>query len=195
MRNLLDAPVDKRDKPWTPPAAVLQAQALSDHGRTRRRAIMLLAALGMVATFPAWMQSGSAVAAPAATPGAPAEFLALSQLVTGRAQLDPEIANRIYTSLQARDPAFAGHASTLWQHANAGVDALQHSAMNDPALGQALNAIVTAWYLGEAGGQVVQYKSALANTVVQDVVATPSYCRAAPGYWAAEPPHNAVRAV
>ena len=195
MRTPLDAPVDKRDKPWVPPAAV-QAQPLTEHGRMRRRALMLLAAVGMVATFPAWMQGGEAVAAPvAAATGAPPEFIALSQLLTGRDHLDPQIANRIYATLSAKDPAFASSASALWQHANSGADALQQTAMNDPALSKTLTDIISAWYLGEAGGQVVQYKSALANTVVEDVVVTPSYCRAAPGYWAAEPPHTVARSI
>ncbi|GAB7127757.1 sugar dehydrogenase complex small subunit [Silvimonas sp. JCM 19000] len=188
----LDAPVDKRDRPYSPPARA----ELSDEGRMRRRALMLVAALGMMATFPAWLQGSVAHAAAAASPqAAPAEFLALSQLVTGRSQLDTEVANRIYAALSQKDPAFPGQASALWQHANAGVDGLQAAALNDPALSKALSNIVSAWYLGEAGGQVVQYKTAIGNQVVEDVVVTPSYCRAAPGYWTAQPPHTVARSI
>ncbi|CAB3757342.1 sugar dehydrogenase complex small subunit [Paraburkholderia solisilvae] len=127
-------------------------------------------------------------------------FLALSRKLTGRTNLDPVLAKRVYAALSKMDSQadnlFAQNVATLnsWLQTHGGVpsDTVIAALQPDmPALAKTASAIVRAWYLGLVGDpprvQVIAYENALMFDPVKDVLTVPSYCRDVPLYWAQKP--------
>ncbi len=133
------------------------------------------------------------------TPAQDSQFLQLSQLLTGRAQLDPAVAHRFYSALSTKDNQLdsklrqiAGEAQTnSLTNADELITALD---ANNPDLAKAARSIIAAWYSGVVGdgpdATVITYASALMFDLVKDATMPPSYCQAAPLYWSAKPPLN-----
>lgn len=131
------------------------------------------------------------------TPAKDAAFLQLSQLLTGRPQLDTTAAHRFYSALSAKDNALdskvqqiAGEAQT---NSLTNVDELIAALdANKPDLALAARSIIAAWYSGVVGdgpdATVITYAGALMFEPVKDATMPPSYCQAAPLYWSAKPP-------
>lgn len=126
-----------------------------------------------------------------------ADFLQLSELLTGRRDLNPELSHRLGAALAAVNSDFARQVSAIAALARTrAMDAVEPLAttldVQDPKLAGTLHAIIAAWYTGVAGdgpkAKVIAYRDALMFQVVEGVVAAPSYCRAAPDYWTAKPP-------
>ena len=161
----------------------------------RRRSLLAIAGVAVCGGLPLWL--GAAAQPPVASPGA-AAFLDLSAFLIPQARLEPRIGQRHYLALLARDAAFAAQvralAGAIKARASADVEALALALAgpDDAALRATLRRIVSAWYLGavgpDSGGTVVAFDLALMHEQVRGVVAVPSYCSMAPGFWAAPPP-------
>ncbi|MDR3427426.1 sorbitol dehydrogenase family protein [Silvimonas sp.] len=172
----------------------LFADAQSCPPQPERRRLLLAAGI----TLGALTFSGSLVRRVFAdTTPQSAAFLNLSQLLTGRKQLDAGIAQRFFSALGAQDNNFAdkvmqiaGEAQTNSLHS---VDELATALdQNKPELAKTLHSIIGAWYTGVVGeganAVVITYADALMFDPVKDATAPPSYCHAAPLYWSAKPP-------
>jgi hypothetical protein len=152
--------------------------------------------LAMAQAPPTVSPPASSIPDPQHTPAQRARFLALSMLLTGKPQLSEVSAARLLMALGAQSADFDTQMTALADVAQRqgvkGVEALATALHGDGALLEVLHKIVAAWYLGMVGdaasGKVIVYEQALMFDPVRDVVAAPSYCRARPGYWAAQPP-------
>ncbi len=121
------------------------------------------------------------------------DFLRISQLLTGHADLDPMIAARL-------SAAFAQIAPTQFAEFRrlAGViepDMAPHAALAAAAranLQLTALTIVAAWYTGTAGSgskaMTVSYLEALMYRPVADALPAPTYAMGGPGWWTAAPP-------
>jgi hypothetical protein len=124
------------------------------------------------------------------------QFLTLSKLLTSNQHLHGQTSARIYAALDAQNPDFQQQAGALFQfvqtHQLTNVDTILNSLTAELApLKPVLHQIIEAWYLGVVNvgthRKVVAYAAALMFDPVRDVIGVPSYCHAAPGYWAAQP--------
>ncbi|NIE63501.1 sugar dehydrogenase complex small subunit [Burkholderia sp. Ax-1719] len=140
--------------------------------------------------------AGFLAVAPSAFAGAPfgaTDFVALSQALTGRRNLDVGIGARLFTALGNADRGFAARAAALAQRMQPGVTPQQLLAAADAAnLGDTAHAIVAAWYTGTVGhgtkAVMVTYANALMYGTVGDGMSPPTYCANGPLWWTAEPP-------
>jgi len=154
-----------------------------------RRTMLALVAGAVAGGLPSWRLA--AAQGPSAAPAIGA-FLALSRLLIPLGRLDARIGARLYTALLAQDHGFAARSLALAEFARAraiaNVEALAAAVAAEPALAGTLRQIVSAWYLGQVGNTVVAFDLALMQDQVRDAVVVPTYCNAAPAYWAARPP-------
>lgn len=163
-------------------------------GVTRRAVLKVMAAaLSQVALFTAAPRYVFAQQPDLDSKG----FLALSQAVTGNANLDPTTASRIADAFRRADAGFAERAAVLAQRVRAGQTSAQLLAAADRiGLRDTALAIVAAWYTGTVGhGQkavMVAYADALMYDTVNDGMSAPTYCSNGPLWWTAEPPSAAV---
>lgn len=170
----------------------------------KRRELLLLAGAGFaVLSMPRWLQPASAqTTAAVVTPNTAAansqqqrDFFALSALLTANSKLNPHTSARTYAALSARVIEFEKESADLWKFSQAhqieDVDALAAAVAGNAALSRVLHQIVSAWYLGVVGNgaqaKVIAFEQALMFDPVRDAVVVPTYCRAAPGYWATQP--------
>ncbi len=184
-------------------------RAPTDPPSPRRRRVLLgtgaLLALGALPLPKVW-------AAPSSDPALD-DFLSLSRYLTGRAELDPTLGQRVLTALQTQIADFIEGARALAQfieqHRDTPVAELPAQLEErEPRLAAITQQIVAGWYLGQVGGidsnggedegrssrespdrpaVVVAYEHALMFDPVRDVLTIPSYCRDLPGYWAQRP--------
>lgn len=132
-------------------------------------------------------------AAPAAADSA--SFMALSQYLTARDDLNPRLGARLQAALQALDPRFGPQASALWQWITHGQVALaQLNARlqaEQPDLAALPGQVMQAWYLGIAGSgtrtRVVAYEFALNAQTVADKLKPPTYSYGLYGSWTRNP--------
>lgn len=128
-------------------------------------------------------------------PDAPPDpaFLALSQALTGYADLSPITAARIsqgfgqfVPDMKAHFPALTALAREHRQPAQL-LAAATEAGLAEPAL-----AIVAAWYKGTVGqglnASPIAYADALMNRPVADALYPPTYQLGGPGWWTAAPP-------
>ncbi|GGP20909.1 hypothetical protein GCM10010970_17560 [Silvimonas iriomotensis] len=131
------------------------------------------------------------------TPARDAAFLQLSQLLTGRPQLDATIAHRFYSALgvsngqlDSQIQEIAGEAQT--NSLTSAEELLAALDANKPELAKTARTIIAAWYSGVVGegpqALVITYADALMFDLTKDATMPPSYCQAAPLYWSAKPP-------
>ena len=126
-----------------------------------------------------------------------AEFMRLSRLLTDRTNLDPRTGHRLNAALTAANREFPIHVAACTAFASAhGLTAAESFAAavqsQQPLLAPLLHIVAAAWYTGVVGdgpqARAIAYPEALMFDTVGDVLAVPSYCRAAPGYWTMKPP-------
>jgi hypothetical protein len=125
-------------------------------------------------------------------------FLALSQILTGHANIDPVISARTAQAFRQLFPeiaaTFGSLAGLARQHPRA-KDLLQ--AATAPGQHEAALAIVAAWYTGTVGtgvtAQAIAYADALMNRPVADGLFPPTYQLGGPAWWTAAPPAVAPR--
>jgi hypothetical protein len=153
-----------------------------------RRALLAGAAFSF-AGF-AWQPAGAQSAAP--TSGL-SGFLDVSRAITGKSDLSPMTADRIYAALQADDAGFEGRLAQIVPLVGqtGSPDALK-AAASAIGLGDTLTAIITAWYTGTVetgkGPVVVSYADALMYRPVADGLTVPTYCNKGPLWWTGLPP-------
>lgn len=144
-------------------------------------------ALVLVASGRALSLGGSAPVSSAVDPA----FLRLSQVLTGKTDLEPVMAARIADALKTSDPSTYARVAELSQLATRVTEpgALLEAA-GEAKL--AALAIVAAWYTGTVGGGAravtVAYRDALMQRPVADALYPATYALGGPAWWVASPP-------
>lgn len=129
----------------------------------------------------------------AAEPRPDPAFLALSQTITGHADLSPLTAARLSSAFADIAPAVQPHFSTLERLIRSDMSPDDALAVADSAgLKPVALAIVAAWYTGTAGSGpkavTVSYHDALMQRPVADALSPPTYALGGPAWWTASPP-------
>ncbi|SFU22900.1 sorbitol dehydrogenase family protein [Mesorhizobium sp. YR577] len=118
-------------------------------------------------------------------------FLDLSRIATGRTELSPVTAQRIFEALS--DDGMGAEIAHLAGFATPGQSpqALKAAAV-EAGLDGELMRIIAAWYKGtvdtQKGPVVVAYRDALMYTPVADGLTVPTYCNKGPMWWSDLPP-------
>ncbi|WP_025812065.1 sugar dehydrogenase complex small subunit [Komagataeibacter kakiaceti] len=173
----------------TAPNSIRMAQAL----RMSRRD-MLLGAMGL-ATVALGAKQGLAATVDE-DPVAPL-FLALSQRLTDRDTLDPQVGHALYAGIIHAVPDRRAQIQNLhalmaggtFSSASALARAAEHA---DPVFKDVIHDIMTGWYRGVADQKVVVYRSALMFDITSDAVYPKTYAAGGPFYWTRTPPEVAV---
>ncbi len=153
----------------------------------------LLAGAAFVLTGITSYDAGLAAQPSSAADGEQASFLALSHAVTGQRDLSPHTAGRIYEAFLGDDPTFSKTVQELGRLATQNPQPnMLKAAAAQQGLGDAVMAIVTAWYTGTVttrnGPVVVAYHDALMYRPVADGLVVPTYCNKGPIWWTDLPP-------
>ncbi|QHI95061.1 hypothetical protein GT348_00915 [Aristophania vespae] len=129
------------------------------------------------------------------------DFLELSEFLTGRKNLNANIAARAYAALTAEDSSFAAKVARLdktIRHENLH-DMTEFSAFASryPDLQPIAIKIISAWYLGYTGtpsmnilkddARFVTYENALMYEPTIDATVIPSFSRGHTNYWGKPP--------
>jgi hypothetical protein len=157
---------------------------------SRRQFLSGLAAAGvLVVGGLAWydLTFSSIVFGPAPGPFGPAEFLALSRILTAEADLDPEIGAALLKALESNN-IFENHRlARLWAK-------LQKNPGRGPRSREEreiAQRVLRAWYTGivetPRGPVLITYFDALMFRVREPVGSTPMTCGGEFGYWVAAP--------
>lgn len=155
-------------------------------GTITRRALLAGTAMLWVAAAapPAFAEDQASGARP---------FHVLSLALTGKGDLSPLTAGRIYEALLRDDAALPGEVATLSRLAqdHRTPEALK-TAASEAGLGDLVMKIVTAWYTGTVetaqGPVVVAYAEALMYRPTADGLTVPTYCSNGPLWWSSLPP-------
>ena len=123
------------------------------------------------------------------------DFSAVSQVLTGRASLDPALRDALLARFMAQDEQFPAKLRALRQLTDRfghDPEAFGAQLKNDGADLAALRGqILQGWYLGVVGegekAVCVTYTGALANAAVADVLRPPSYAYGEYGSWKSQP--------
>lgn len=159
----------------------------------RRHFLRLMLASGIIIRMPL---AGS----PAAHAAEPENrFHRVSQALTGRQQLDPAIAQRLYALLTRQNPLFPQRLAQLAERlgrSDARAPEALLASLSEEEVATAL-AIITPWYLGYTGNPAttratddahfVSFLSALMYEPTADVTPRPSYSQHGSDYWQAVP--------
>ena len=121
-----------------------------------------------------------------------AAFMKVSQALTGRTTLDPDVANRIFNALEKNVPHFSLRIQQLAAAMDAGQSDFPLAAADTAVLPadprQALaTVILRSWYLGVVDGVTVADRQALMYAAVDGVLPVRGYCGGTPGFWADKP--------
>ncbi|MDE1166617.1 MAG: sugar dehydrogenase complex small subunit [Pseudomonas sp.] len=131
----------------------------------------------------------------------PADFLALSMLLTGIDKPDLQLAQRLYDWLRHQDNQLPAHldalAGVLAANAGATPPAFQAALAAQPAAVVAVyQAMVGGWYLGVVGNKMSPTCIGFENIVSYQVLSTsftpPSYCAGEPNFWTQPPQSESV---
>lgn len=170
------------------------APALADTGLGVPRRLMLLgsvSALFLAACNRTTPSSAGALPLQAEAPSG--EFLRLSKVLTGHADLDAITAQRLLQAFELAAPAVHAKIDALAALMHDGLsasDALATATTQE--LRAAALAIVAAWYTGTAGqgthAVTVSYREALMQLPTADALAPPTYALGGPAWWIAPPP-------
>ena len=122
-------------------------------------------------------------------------FVALSQYLTERSDLNARLAARLQAGLQSLGSDFVAQAEALWQWVQAGNVGLgqlnERLKSEKPELAAVPGQIMQAWYMGIVGtgaqAKVVAYEFALNAQTVSDKLKPPTYAYGLPGSWASNP--------
>lgn len=123
-------------------------------------------------------------------------FMQVSQRLTDREALNPQIgaalyANIVHANADRQDKLNALH-TLLEREKFTTASAFAHAAeKSDPKLKDVIHEILTGWYRGIADGKVVVYRSALMFDITKDAVYPKTYATGGPFYWTSKPPEVA----
>ncbi|MEZ0207351.1 sugar dehydrogenase complex small subunit [Ideonella sp.] len=129
-----------------------------------------------------------------AAAAASADFLRLSEFLTGGQPLEPGLATRYQAALARHDAKFGEAWSALQRYVadskETSVDSLLARADLGEPLRKTITQIVSAWYLGIVGNDVdaelISYAQALMYRPTQDVLVIPTY-GGGPDSWGRKP--------
>ncbi|ELN2738244.1 sugar dehydrogenase complex small subunit [Pluralibacter gergoviae] len=163
---------------------------------TRREALVKMAAVMVTASLLPYSTITHAERALAASaPLEYAQFLQISQKITGFEPLDVALSARYFSALNARFPQLSQHLSALYALSQQAADAQVFNQMaRERGMAETIQAIVTAWYTGTVdpasvdNSQLVAYKEALMYRTVQDALIVPTWCTFGPLWWTDLPP-------
>lgn len=132
--------------------------------------------------------------AAAAAKAASADFLRLSEFLTGGKPLEAGLATRYQAALARLDPTFDAAASELQRYVTdakaTSIDALLARPDLAEPLRKTITQIVSAWYLGivnnDTDVELVSYAQALMYRPTADVLVIPSY-GGGPDSWGEKP--------
>jgi hypothetical protein len=122
-------------------------------------------------------------------------FLALSRVLTGRADLDEEQARRLHEALRAQAGDFDAQTRALLlliTERKVPVARLQLTLDSEASrLASLPRKIVSGWYTGIVGdaaqARCVTFETSLMHAAVKDRLSPPSYCHGPYASWAARP--------
>lgn len=150
-----------------------------------RRCLLGGAALGLAAITLGALPVAQAAAEAEIKDNALASFIRVSGILTARQQLNPMLAEIIFSEMKKENQAFTDRVSSL------------ASIIQKPATqwGTEMTAlareITSVWYTGLIGqgdaARVVTYEGALQFAATQDIFIVRSYCPNRPGFWASQP--------
>ncbi len=175
-------------------AAAADLAPATPHPALARRTLLGGAAVaGAALAFGTTAVLGSSNAFAAAT--ASADFLRLSEFLTGGKPLAAGLARRYEAALAHHDPHFVQGAAALQAYVAGaqatGIDDLLARTDLGDGLRKTITQIVSAWYLGIVGDdkdvELVSYAEALMYRPTIDVLVVPSYGRG-PDSWGSKPP-------
>jgi hypothetical protein len=133
----------------------------------------------------------TAAGAPSAAPAVDAQFLRLSQALTGKADLNPVTAGRIDAAFAKLQPELHAQFAALAQLAGTYTEPATLVEAAGDAKPAAL-AIIAAWYTGTVGKGVeavtVAYRDALMQRPADDGLSPPTYAMGGPAWWVAPAP-------
>lgn len=117
---------------------------------TRREALVKMAAVMVTASLLPYSTITHAERAQAASaPLEYAQFLQISQKITGFEPLDVALSARYFSALNARFPQLSQHLSALYALSQQAADAQVFNQMaRERGMAETIQAIVTAWYTG-----------------------------------------------
>jgi hypothetical protein len=173
------------------PADVIDVTPSADARRRwlqRSLALVTAGATIGVGLGAAWLfrERGNASAAPLTA------FMQVSQTLTGKTALDPDVGLRLFDALQAGVPHFSLRiqqlaAAMAGRRADFPIAADETATLvKDPQ--QALaSLILRGWYLGLVDGAAVIDRQALMYEAVGGALPARAYCGGAPGFWAEKP--------
>jgi hypothetical protein len=162
-----------------------------DFSLFRRRILIaggvLLGGLAVAPTVPT-------ATADTSTAAVPNPFMELSALLIPH-RLDHDVGLRLAAALSAKDPAFAGHVSSLLEIARKKQATIVEDFFPDVPDGPLKDTallIISAWYLGvivdAPDAEVYSYELALMYQPTIDVMTIPSYAISGPNGWTSEAP-------
>lgn len=148
---------------------------------------------GLLATYTASLIPW-AIAAPASSADQEA-FLTLSKMITGRQQLDPNLATNLFQALVADDATFTDRAKQLLTRINQQkIDPLQLQKLLDDEkspLASVPRSVANAWFMGVVGegrkARCLAYENALNAQIVADTLKPPTYAYGPYGSWTRSP--------
>lgn len=124
------------------------------------------------------------------------EFMHLSQVLTGKMDLDPVTAARMADAFGRLYPQMSAQFAELAKLAVHATGPAALVEMAGAARPTAL-AVIAAWYTGTVGSGTqavtLAYRDALMQGPVDDALWPPTYARGGPGWWTATPPDLALR--
>lgn len=122
-----------------------------------------------------------------------AAFMALSRRLTERQDLDIDLGMALLQGLLAFTPVTPTSLVELQKMSCTMSEATAQmladvARKTSDSMATTLDAMMTAWYRGVAGDQVVVYASAMMFNTVRDVLSPKTYARGAPFNWTITPP-------
>lgn len=127
-------------------------------------------------------------------------FMLLSRALTGMAQPDALLAQRLYSWLHARHSGLDTELNTisalLQSHPAAnGLTLLPLLAQQPEALNHLYQSLVAGWYLGVVGPvtrpQCIAFENIVSYRLVKDSLLPPSYAPGEPNFWTRPPVRSA----
>jgi hypothetical protein len=124
----------------------------------------------------------------------PADFLSLSTQITGYEKPDLQLAQRLYTWLQNKQPQLQQNVANLSALLanNPGVESLQAQlATQPPEIAELYQSLLSGWYLGVVGKPTelscIGFENIVSYRVMNDNFTPVSYCPGEPNFWTHPP--------
>jgi hypothetical protein len=158
---------------------------------SRRQFLLAAGSAAFLATYGSSLLVKAQPAVGTAHVAGTSEFLALSQALTGKHDLNPATAARMLEALAKVEPEVHAQLPALTRLAATAADPTALVEAAGPARPAAL-AIIAAWYTGTVGTGIkavtVAYRDALMQRPADDGLSPPTYAFGGPAWWVAPAP-------